>query len=193
MGTISRVLSSLSRFTALVSSIIVAGLLGRFVRNLRRFGFNGGSKVIYTLALSGISIFFALILLVPLNFQFWAFPFDFAMFVMWIVAFALLTNVRLPPPLSTYTNLNIPLGNPRTGKSREETELTPWQLSPDCGGSWHTFVWRFAWGSNRCNIWRTILAFCFIAAMAWLFSAALGMYRVIRDRKNGGGAAADSQ
>lgn len=158
MGTISRILSSLSRFMALVSSVIVAGLLGRFVAHLRQFGSNGGSKVIYTLALSGISIFFALIFLVPLKFQFWAFPFDFAMFVMWIVAFGLLTN-----------------------------------LSPNCSGFWHTWVWRFAWGSNRCNIWRTILAFCFIAAMAWLFNAALGMYRSFRDRKDGTHAETGSQ
>lgn len=100
---------------ALVSSVIVAGLLGRFVAHLRQLGSNGGSKVIYTLALSGISIFFALIFLVPLKLQFWAFPFDFAMFVMWIVAFGLLTNVRLLTllhPFLTYTtNLGISFGN----------------------------------------------------------------------------------
>lgn len=100
MGTFSRVLSTLSRFLALGSSIIVAGLLGRFVHHLRGSGSSGGSRIIYALALSGISIFFALLLIVPLKFQFWAFPLDFIMFVMWIVAFALLTNVCLPtsPP-----------------------------------------------------------------------------------------------
>ena len=63
------------------------------------------------------------------------------------------------------------------------------QLSPRCRGFWHNWVWRFAWGSNKCNIWRTILAFCFIAAMAWLFNAILGMYRSFRDRKGGAAAA----
>lgn len=78
----------------LTSSVIVAGLLGRFVRHLHNIGFGGGSKVIYALSLSGISIFFSLLLLMPFKFTFWSFPFDLAMFVMWIVAFALLTNVR---------------------------------------------------------------------------------------------------
>lgn len=120
MGTISRVLSTLARFLALASSVIVAGLLGRFVHHLRRFGYSGGSKVIYVLSLSGISIFFALLFLVPLKFQFWAFPFDFAMFVMWIVAFALLTNVRL----SSHPHLHAPWDIPRRleTKTREGHE-----------------------------------------------------------------------
>lgn len=73
--------------------------------------------------------------------------------------------------------------------SRKETELTLRQLSPSCGGSWYNFVWRFAWGSSRCNIWRAVLGFSFIAAMAWLFNVVLGMYRTFRDRKDGGGGA----
>lgn len=96
MGVASKAISFASRFMALTSSVIVAGLLGRFMRHLHNLGFGGGSKVIYALTLAGISTFFALLLLAPLAFSFWAFPLDLAMFVMWIVAFALLTNVRCP-------------------------------------------------------------------------------------------------
>ncbi|MBE3043803.1 hypothetical protein IMZ48_14760 [Candidatus Bathyarchaeota archaeon] len=60
------------------------------------------------------------------------------------------------------------------------------QLSPECSGWWHTWIWRFSWGSSRCNIWRTILAFTFIAAMMWLLNALLGMYRTYKDHKDGG-------
>jgi hypothetical protein len=62
-------------------------------------------------------------------------------------------------------------------------------LSRGCSGLWHTWTWSFAWGSRRCNIWRTILAFTFLAAMAWLLNALLGMYRSFKDRKEPAGAA----
>jgi hypothetical protein len=97
MAIASKIISAASRFLALASSAIVAGLLGRFVHHLHSMGFSGGSRVIYALALSGISIFFALLLLIPFKFTFWSFPLDIAMFIMWIVAFGLLTNVRWPP------------------------------------------------------------------------------------------------
>lgn len=97
MGIASKLISAASRFLALASSAIVAGLLGRFVRHLHNMGFGGGSRVIYTLAISGISIFFALLLLFPFKFTFWSFPLDIAMFILWIVAFGLLAGVRLPP------------------------------------------------------------------------------------------------
>lgn len=154
MGMMSKIISAASRFMALASSTIVAGLLGRFVAHLHDIGYGGGSRVIYALALSGISIFFALLLLIPFKFTFWSFPLDLAMFIMWIVAFGLLTN-----------------------------------LSRGCGGLWYRWVWSFSWGGRYCNIWRTILAFSFIAAMAWLLNAMLGVYRSWKDRKEPAGVA----
>lgn len=98
MGIASKIISTASRFLALASSAVVAGLLGRYMRHLYSMGFGGGSRVIYALALSGISIFFALLLLLPFKFTFWSFPLDIIMFIMWIVAFGLLANVRFVPP-----------------------------------------------------------------------------------------------
>ena len=98
MGVASKAIHIVSRFMALTSSVIVLGLLGRFVHHLRRIGFSGSHRVVYALSLAGISTFFALLLLAPLKFSFWAFPLDMAMFIMWIVAFGLLTSVRLVPP-----------------------------------------------------------------------------------------------
>jgi hypothetical protein len=56
------------------------------------------------------------------------------------------------------------------------------QLDRRCLSPWHDFPWSFSWGSSRCGIWRAILAFTFIAAMAWLFNAALGLYKTIRGK-----------
>jgi hypothetical protein len=92
-GTVSRILAVASRLMAFISSIIVCGIIGRFVRHLDVIGMNYGSKIVYVLALSGLSIFFSLILMPPFRYQFWAFPLDFAFFIMWMVAFALLANL----------------------------------------------------------------------------------------------------
>ncbi|SPO06025.1 uncharacterized protein DNG_08714 [Cephalotrichum gorgonifer] len=148
MGGISRIISVLLRASALACSVIVAGLLGSYVHHVHKAGFGAGSRILYALSLSGISIFFALLLLAPLKFSFWAFPLDFAFFIMWIVAFSLLAD-----------------------------------LSPRCTRPWFTFSWRFAWGSRKCGIWRAALAFSFLAAMLWLASCLLGLYRTFRDRK----------
>ncbi|MBE3043802.1 hypothetical protein IMZ48_14755 [Candidatus Bathyarchaeota archaeon] len=127
MGVASKAISFASRFMALTSSVIVAGLLGRFMRHLHQLGFGGGHRVVYALSLAGISTFFALLLLAPLKFSFWAFPLDIAMFIMWIVAFGLLTSVRFPPSAPSCGSTIFKTGKGEEKKQREE--IDPWLTS----------------------------------------------------------------
>ncbi|CAI4213845.1 unnamed protein product [Parascedosporium putredinis] len=90
---ISRVLSPLSRLGAFISSIIVAGIGGSFLHKLNNLDFHYGSKFTYLITLAGLSIVFSLVLIAPFKFTFWAFPLDFIMFVMWMVAFGLMANL----------------------------------------------------------------------------------------------------
>ncbi|PKS08019.1 hypothetical protein jhhlp_006631 [Lomentospora prolificans] len=89
----SRILAPLGRLGAFISSVIVAGLVGSFMHRLHTHGLHYGSKITYVIALSGLSIFFSLLLMFPFKFTFWAFPLDFAFFIMWMVAFGLLANL----------------------------------------------------------------------------------------------------
>lgn len=94
LGTGSQVTSVIFRFMQLVSASVVAGTMGHYLHNIHEAGVGRNNRVVYAVSIAGISIFFALVLIPPLTYSFYAFPLDFAMFVMWIVAFGLLVNVR---------------------------------------------------------------------------------------------------
>jgi hypothetical protein len=79
----------------LISAAIVAGLLGRYLHNLHEGGGFNSRRVIYAISIAGIAIFFSLLFMLPLKYQFYAFPFDFIMFILWMIAFGLLINVSL--------------------------------------------------------------------------------------------------
>jgi len=93
MGTAIKIFSVIGRSVELIAAVICAGILGRFVYILDIARVSDIRKIEYALAVSGIAIFFSLILLPPFPYQFWAFPFDLCMFVMWMVSFGLLDNV----------------------------------------------------------------------------------------------------
>lgn len=97
MGTASKVLSGLFRLVELGSAIIVAGIVGRYLSYVDDADVNAGSRIIYTIVIAGISILAALVLLVPWQFTFFAFPLDAILFIMWIVSFGLLVNVSHTP------------------------------------------------------------------------------------------------
>lgn len=77
----------------LISAAIVAGLLGKFLHNLHQGGGVSSRRVVYAISIAGISIFFSLLFMLPLKYQFYAFPLDLIMFILWIIAFGLLANV----------------------------------------------------------------------------------------------------
>jgi hypothetical protein len=94
MGSASRFVSVVFRIMELISAAIVAGILGTFLHYISDAGVGQNGRIVYTIVIAGISIFFSLVLVPPLRYSFFAFPFDFAMFACWMVAFGLLINVR---------------------------------------------------------------------------------------------------
>lgn len=92
-STGSRVASVLFRIMQLVSATIVAGLLGHYLHNLHEGGGANNSRIIYAISIAGIAIFFSLLFMLPLKYQFYAFPLDLIMFILWMVAFGLLVGV----------------------------------------------------------------------------------------------------
>jgi hypothetical protein len=103
MGLASRITAVVFRIMEFISAVIVAALLGRYLRLLDLAGTSGGSRVIYAEVIAGLSIFFSLILIPPVRYSFYAFPLDFALFICWMVAFGLLDNVSCSLPLGEFT------------------------------------------------------------------------------------------
>jgi len=94
MGTPSKTASVISRLGALFCAGIVLGIISRFFRvvDLGNGPING--RLVYAEVIAAMSIAFAIILLPPLTYSFYFFPFDLIMFICWMVAFGLLANVR---------------------------------------------------------------------------------------------------
>ena len=95
MGSVSKGLSVFLRFFELASATIVVGLLGNYLHYVASANDHANSRIVYAVALGGISILASLLLFLPLKYSFWGFPLDFILFVMWMVAFGLLCNVSL--------------------------------------------------------------------------------------------------
>jgi Membrane-associating domain len=93
MGAASKAINVCLRIWELICAAVVTGVVGEYVNYTTDAHAHTNSKIIYTLALGGISILFSLILLPPFKHAFWAFPFDLALFIMWMVSFGLLLGV----------------------------------------------------------------------------------------------------
>jgi hypothetical protein len=101
MGEASKVASVCLRIGELICASVVAGILGHYLYLLDQADDNLNDRIVYTVAMAGISIAFSIILMPPFKYSFWAFPLDFALFICWMVAFGLLVAVSPIPPLST--------------------------------------------------------------------------------------------
>src|SRR5690348_13496680 len=95
MGAIIKVVSSCLRIGELICAAIVAGILGHYLYLLDQAHADANERIVYTVAVAGISIFFAILLMPPFPYSFWAFPLEFALFICWMVAFGLLVDVSL--------------------------------------------------------------------------------------------------
>ncbi|UPL01907.1 hypothetical protein LCI18_012841 [Fusarium solani-melongenae] len=51
-------------------------------------------RIIYTMVVTGITIVYSILVFAPFDVLFMSFPFDFALFIMWLVAFCLLETAR---------------------------------------------------------------------------------------------------
>ena len=98
-GTAHKAASVLLRLGELVSAIIVLGILSRFCYLLSLQLATANGRVVYTMVVAGIGIIFSFFLCIPFDVLFMSFPFDFVLFIMWLVAFCLLEAVWLPMSL----------------------------------------------------------------------------------------------
>jgi hypothetical protein len=94
MGTARKVTLLLIRFGEIVCGAVVLGILGAFCERVRSDGATVDGRIIYAMVVSGITIVYSLMSCALLKFQFLIFPFDFVLFIMWLVAFSLLASVR---------------------------------------------------------------------------------------------------
>jgi hypothetical protein len=93
MGTASKTVSVFFRIVELASAAIVAGLVGRYLTEVHDAHAHAGSRIIYAIVIAGISIIASLLLMIPWQMTFFAFPLDAILFILWMVAFGLLANV----------------------------------------------------------------------------------------------------
>ena len=91
----SSVLSVALRLMELISAAIVTGIVGKYTHYTNVAHDDAGSRMIYTLAIAGISLAFSLVFMPPFSYSFYGFFVDFALFICWIVAFGLLEAVSL--------------------------------------------------------------------------------------------------
>jgi hypothetical protein len=92
-GLAHRIISVLLRFGELVSGIVVLGILGRFCNLIHAADMSVDGRIVYSMVTAAISIIFSLAVCPPINGLFLGFPFDFVLFIMWLVAFCLLETV----------------------------------------------------------------------------------------------------
>jgi len=84
--------SLLLRIGELAFSATVAGLTGEFLHKNRKAPASSHKRFIYTIVVAAISILFSVLFLLPFLASFSKWPMDFVLFVLWIIAFGLLTN-----------------------------------------------------------------------------------------------------
>ena len=93
MGRVSKIISVVLRAIDLISAPVIAGLVGAYLHFLSDAGAEANGRIVYTMAISGISIFYSSVFMPPLKCSFFGFPLDFALFFCCMVAFGLLVNV----------------------------------------------------------------------------------------------------
>ncbi|KAK4236268.1 hypothetical protein C8A03DRAFT_17051 [Achaetomium macrosporum] len=166
MGSVSKVFSVILRLGELVCGVIVLALLGRFLHIVAEADVYADARIIYATVVSSIAIAFSILLMPPFTYSFMAFPFDFIMFTLFLVAFCL---------LETLTGVN--------------TCNAAWYWGYwgfFWGGFWRTPVVVTGPGDidwAGCASWRAVLAFTFISSMAFLCSTLLGAYVVMKYRE----------
>ncbi|KAH6645853.1 hypothetical protein BKA67DRAFT_639303 [Truncatella angustata] len=166
MGTTSKVIAVLCRIGELVSSVIVLGLLGRFLYIVGEANAYADSRIVYTTVVASISTFLSIILFLPFTYSFLAFPLDLILFVLWLVAFCLLEAL--------------------TGTHA---------CSANWYWSYWGFYWGSYWRTPvvvggpadinwaGCSSWQAVLAWSFISSMLFLLSSCLGAYVVLKYRE----------
>jgi hypothetical protein len=102
MGSTSKVCNVLLRIWELVCSAVVLGIVAKFINSVIRASGQNDSRLIYTLIVASISTLYSLLFMPPFLYTFLAFPADFILFVMWLIAFCLLVTVSRPLMSTTF-------------------------------------------------------------------------------------------
>jgi len=92
-GVAHKVISVILRLGELASAIIVLGILSRFcyLAGIAEAHIDG--RIIYTIVVACLGILYSVFFCPPFKNMFLGFPFDFVLFVMWLVAYCLLQTV----------------------------------------------------------------------------------------------------
>ncbi|KAI9800159.1 MAG: hypothetical protein M1833_003486 [Piccolia ochrophora] len=157
MGRASQIISVVLRVFEVIFASVVAGIVGRYISYLRVEDLGPSSRISFAVAIAGLSIAFALILAPPLKYSFWAFPLDFVIFILWVVAFGLLVDVSGGHHCTSswyYSNWGYYYGGYNYGFSPGYSDTS-------------------ILNSDACTKFRTTLAFCFMGAFCWLLSSIL--------------------
>ncbi|KAA8909775.1 membrane-associating domain-containing protein [Sphaerosporella brunnea] len=118
MAIAPRLLSVFLRAGELICAVIVAGIIGHYIHVQDMNGWWPGDRFIYTEVVAALSMLTALILLVPFTWALTPLPWDFVMFLLWIVSFGLLCDYLAPLSCSWYLTWN-PVY--RNGQSAQDT------------------------------------------------------------------------
>ncbi|KAH8645950.1 hypothetical protein BGZ61DRAFT_377033 [Ilyonectria robusta] len=156
-GTAHKVVSVILRIGELCCAVIVLGLLSRFCYLISIAQESADGRIVYAMVVGGIGIIYSFFFCPPFKSLFLSFPFDFVLFVMWLVAYCLLQT--------------------RTGS---HTCSSRWYY--DYWGYYWGRFWRVgpvgtvSIDRAGCAQWRTVLAFSFIAWFLHVTSGILGIY-----------------
>ena len=82
--------------------MIFLGILARFYQHLSYVNGPTDPRLVYAISMAAISVAATFILLPPLKYSYYCFPLDMALFICWIVCFALLHEVRALPGQQAY-------------------------------------------------------------------------------------------
>ncbi|KAH7111941.1 hypothetical protein B0J13DRAFT_270210 [Dactylonectria estremocensis] len=156
-GGAHKIASVILRFLEFCCAVIVLGLLSRFVYLVGIAGVHCDGRIIYAIVVASIGTAYSILLCAPFDALFLSFPFDFVLFVMWLVAYCLLQS--------------------RTGG---HTCSANWYYNY-WGYYWGRFwtvgpIGRVNISGAGCAQWRTVLAFSCIAWFLHLLSGILGIY-----------------
>ncbi|KAH7176064.1 hypothetical protein EDB81DRAFT_771813 [Dactylonectria macrodidyma] len=156
-GTAHKVVSVILRIGEFCCAVIVLGLLSRFCYLISIAQKSADGRIVYAMVVAGIGIIYSFFFCPPFKSLFLSFPFDFVLFVMWLVAYCLLQT--------------------RTGS---HTCSSRWYY--DYWGYYWGRFWRVgpvgtvSIDRAGCAQWRTVLAFSFIAWLLHIMSGILGIY-----------------
>lgn len=92
-GTAHKIVSVILRLFQFACAVIVLGILSRFCYVISIQQVNADGRIIYAMVVAGIGIIYSFFFCPPFKSLFLGFPFDFVMFVMWLVAYCLLQTV----------------------------------------------------------------------------------------------------